>query len=215
MKKIFSAFMAAALLAVAGCAENGGARPEAMPQSADTEETAKPKPKINAELLECLGLTYEQITAKYGELVKTDIVPGAGAAYEFENGYGEYLWGLESLDYGRKLRQGEAFPEIKRDKHGKPIVETFPLPLGEEGCVAIHVLNIGDLFLGVSLPLTSLELADEIPGLEHLRTGENTYDGAHKYQSSYLYKDFVFYIHMYEEEGIVSSSNCTVQVRFK
>jgi hypothetical protein len=137
-KKFLSAVLAAAMLAVTGCAENGVARPEATPQSADTEETAKPKPietsqepgyaevlteigvnmkNIDTDLLSEFGMTFAELEEKYGKAVSAEVTKGEDyidVLYFFESSSGGYGFVADETDISEIILP-DGSPQIKGD----------------------------------------------------------------------------------------------------
>jgi hypothetical protein len=179
MKKIFSAFMAAALLAVAGCAENGGARPEAMPQSADTEETAKPKPiatpqepkpaeaqeseikiEINTELLSEFGMTFAELEEKYGEAVSAK---ASGIDFDFVNSEGKtqaFINSEYTFFFERGVR-GYNF-SISESDEDRTLDDGTPLPNPNTRYQISGDLQVKDLILNMEEPMKTEDFLDAI-----------------------------------------------------
>jgi len=211
MKKSLCAILILLIALLYGCSNvNISETPESEQPTIESQTTETlqdqslvlPTAEINTDLLSDIGLTYSQIREKRGKLIEAGTAQG-GIYYVFENGYGQYFWNMELLDWGRELATGEAFP-IPRDEEGNIIPESAPLPKEGTVCNYMDYVVVSSLFSGTALPvkLSALKKFFGI-GAEVASSGE-IFDNF--YWTTILFDDITISLGT-RKEGIVDSDS--------
>lgn len=104
-------------------------------------------PKLNLDSISDYGLTYTEIEEKRGKLIDVD-TSGGGMYYVFENGYGNYEWGMHDID------NIDAISNIREDENGNRNLDDVPLPMPDVACKHISYIPIERLLLGIKFPAT-------------------------------------------------------------
>ena len=110
------------------------------PASSDTTEDPEPeKLDLNQDLVSDIGLTFEEMKEKHGEVVDYQVLNG-GSHYKFENGYGFYFfYGDPPVSVG----YGSGNEEWVYNDDGTP---WYPIPRKECVCIGIDNLKAKDIF---------------------------------------------------------------------
>ena len=110
------------------------------PASSDTTEDPEPeKLDLNQDLVSDIGLTFEEMKEKHGEIVDYQVLNG-GSHYKFENGYGYYFfYGDPPVSVG----YGSGNEEWVYNDDGTP---WYPIPRKECVCIGIDNLKAKDIF---------------------------------------------------------------------
>lgn len=137
--------------------------------------------KINEDLISELGMTYLQLTEKYGES------KGSYNVCVFENGYGGYVW---------KSYDGVYFEDMET----------------AGGCNMIDGINMGELFLGLTYPISFDELANKYGFCIVSVNNEITMDERYWAELSYPKYDDISFIFATTEYGCidVDTSACVI-----
>lgn len=154
----------ALMLSLAGCKENTVPNADTLPategtmadtsakdESSSNDVTDEPevaKLDLNQDLVADIGLTFEELKTKHGEVVDYDVLNG-GSYYKFENGYGFYFF------YGNPtVYNGGGDQEWVYKDDGTP---WYPIP--DDGCVCISIdrLKAKDIF---SIPFEKLNVSE-------------------------------------------------------
>ena len=212
--KLISMLLAGIMLvSLAACANDNdkpGSTPEESTKETDVqttenvttteEDTTEPEEAelmLNTEVFSDLGLTYSQIAEKRGKLTAAGTAK-AGVWYNFENGFGQYFWSWEDVEWD------ESAPP--RDENNNIIVEFAPLPKDDIQCVDIAVVdtkhflpsseeNIMKIFSGSAMPETFAELEDVIkqtPDVTNVKSWETKGDpfGYYEFDTYSLYGEY-------------------------
>lgn len=152
------------------------------PDPADQENNAEAPAGINPDLLSELGMTFTQLTEKYGE------PRGAFNVYEFGSGagYGRYGW---------KSDEGKYFDDME----------------SAGGCDFIVGIEPEKLFLGVMVPMELDELSDRydlVPVSVDSEIGMD--DGYRAEFASPLYENVSFIFSTGTYGSIGENTRCTV-----
>ena len=147
------------------------------------EETTVPVSEmtLNTDMFADIGLTYSQLVDKHGKLIEVGTAKG-GVWYNFENGFGQYFWSWEDVDWG------ESSP--LQDEDGHILVESAPLPKKDIQCMEIVIVdavnslpakeeNLMKVFSNLTIPETFVELEDVIkqtPGITDVKSDEELGD---------------------------------------
>lgn len=118
-----------------------------------TTTTAEDEHKLNLDVISDYGLTYSEIEEKRGKLIDVD-TSGGGVYYIFENGYGNYEWGMHDID------NIDAISNIKPDENGNMNLDNVPLPMPDVACKHIDDISIERLLLGIEFPATISDMKE-------------------------------------------------------
>ena len=147
--------------------------------------------EINVSLIKDLTLTYSQLLEKHGALVEAGSWFGAGCTwYAFENGYGNYIWNGENLDW--------------QDTSEHPS-RNGTLPKENVICNQIFEIPVQVIFPELTLPATVADIA-AIDGIIHVRSclDQKWLD----FQSFFEFWDLTIIIHTLSTTVEVDKNNC-------
>ncbi|MCI8590046.1 MAG: hypothetical protein HFE77_04975 [Clostridiales bacterium] len=191
--------------------------PTAPPTEPTTEAPTEPEGlQLNMDLLNDIGLTYDQLTEKYGELIKYNS-PHGGYAYNFKNGHGSYnFYGADVLiansayTYYNKLyitkQNNIYYNHIPNDDQG----DFIPIPKEDAECCSIEDIKATDIFVNV----TDTVLISDIKNIDGMIVKSDTHEhaldfdpptpGAPKYVSSFQLKGYDHIIITFSHENFDS-----------
>jgi len=115
--------------------EESSEAPEESEEPEEVSQEPAPEQRLNTDLLGDIGLTFDQIRARRGEVIETEGI-GGGLSYFFERGYGYHVW----LDWEHD------WPE-----------EGYPLPFGASHAIVYFPAN--RLFLELTAPTSTSDIA--------------------------------------------------------
>ena len=172
-----------------------GGPPVESEYEAVVSEEPEPEMRLNYDLLSDLGLTFEEIRERRGEVVGAGNA-GGGMWYKFENGYGLYIWPLDYVDW-----DGEPIPMDENDNF---IIETAPLPRENVRPADIRHIHIYEVFLGINFPITVASIANLFQ-IMHRESSVNRHDTG--FVAAFLYENIeirIFTFNTTEEVDIYS-----------
>ncbi len=152
-----------------------------------TTTTTEPTVEItmNTELLSCVGKTYSEITALYGELVEV--------SRNFEGGFCDFRFKNSSAYFGFGT---ETFWD--QENNGQR-------PNADAPCVGIREVPVHEMFLGLTEPVTGEELAD-IYNVEYTGPGYSQMHSA--YTCGFIYEELRFFV--YTEADYIITPDATI-----
>jgi len=172
---------------------------EASSEAVSFEEDDKPR--LNEDLLSDIGLTYPELVKKRGKLVDVFAAGGRGVGFIFENGYGQYFWAWEDLKYGEKIKDNESFPSLPLDKKGNIIINKMPVPKSHIKFRMMDWVKVQDLFLGVSAPITSVEIEKTYNVRYEKHEDSSEYEGWN-YTSGFHYRNILIVVYS-KQNGVI------------
>ena len=207
MKKLLTLLLTLTILAgTLGACKPADNNPVTSSSDPGTSKPEQPEMKLNLDLLSDLGLTYDELREKRGEVTKAVVLPG-GVGYIFEKGYGSYAWGTGDISWD--------FP-TPRDKNGNFILDELPPPKEQIQIGGIWHVQAKDLFLGLSQSVG----ASEIGKMYNLKIEyesvdeEDIYEGFYSYSFSCNYEDRTVNISVYTKEIGKINLDSRVNVNF-
>lgn len=208
MTKRMTAFFLALILALSACSDHSPksgneAETTTTETEATTTETEPEAPigtddnnasegtaeglKINEEIISELGLTFSQLTEKYGEPHGIYNMYGFGEIDELGSspGYGRYCWKSDGRDFDDMETAG--------------------------GCNMIMGVKVEELFSGLTYPISIHELADRYDFLIISVEDEVGMDNCYWAELTYpLYDNISFIFATQEYDSINTNIHCTI-----
>lgn len=129
--------------------------------------------QLNTEFIEVVGgLTFKQLTKKYGDVVDVFYDGYWSAVYKFEKT--DVWYGFRDLDWGKDLLDPDVWPSVPTDENGQWIFSEAPRPKKNAVCNSIYNIKVSDIITNLKSEVDVTGL-DEFSDLE-LIGGNNTSD---------------------------------------
>ncbi|MCI8590048.1 MAG: hypothetical protein HFE77_04985 [Clostridiales bacterium] len=152
--------------------------PTEPPTEPMTEAPTEPEGlQLNMDLLNDIGLTYDQLTEKYGE-VNGFGRPHGGFGYRFENGYGNYIFNANDVlkegsnTYFRKNYINDLSTLICESHPHDEQGDYIPLPKENSQCHHIEYIKSKNLFINAPDSISIYDIQN-IEGITYYITEED------------------------------------------